>query len=167
MFYDQFIHVPLIIKLPSSSKGQPIKDLAQSVDIMPTVLSYLNIEIPSDVQGKSLLPLITSDAKRSVHNFVFGQTRESAYLRSHRWKLIAPREGIGKDNFPADKFYDVLNDPQELTDISASRSNMYRVLKKQLNGHLNSLAVYIDEQYSFPAHIDKETQERIKNTGYW
>jgi arylsulfatase A-like enzyme len=167
MFYDQFIHVPLIIKFPSSSKGETINNLAQSVDIMPTVLSYLNIETPSHVQGKSLLPLVTSDAKKSVHNFVYGQTRESAYLRSHRWKLFAPRDGIGKDTFPEDKLYDVLNDPQELTDLSVSRSNMYRELKKHLNEHLNSLAVYIDEQYFFPAYIDKETQERIKDTGYW
>lgn len=40
---EELIHVPLIIKMPNAKNGRRIKDLAQSIDIMPTVLELVGI----------------------------------------------------------------------------------------------------------------------------
>ena len=69
--YDEVIHVPLIIKHPNIKNGKRINGLVQLIDIMPTVLDFLNIEQPKEnnIQGISLLPLIFEG--KSVNEYVY------------------------------------------------------------------------------------------------
>jgi arylsulfatase A-like enzyme len=56
--YDETIHVPLLIKLPRGS-GKRIENRVELVDVLPTLLQAVGVEIPHEVQGESLLELIT------------------------------------------------------------------------------------------------------------
>lgn len=47
--------VPLIIRFPHGEFAGRIKNNAQNLDIAPTVLDYLNLDIPSWMEGQSLL----------------------------------------------------------------------------------------------------------------
>ena len=61
--YDEIAHIPLMIYHPDFSEqgGTRRKALTQSIDIMPTLLDLYDKEIPEDVLGKSLLPLMKDD----------------------------------------------------------------------------------------------------------
>ena len=57
--YDETIHVPLLVKLPKAvSAGKRVENRVELVDVMPTLLQSVSIDIPKDVQGKSLLELM-------------------------------------------------------------------------------------------------------------
>jgi arylsulfatase A-like enzyme/Flp pilus assembly protein TadD len=56
--YDETIHVPLLMKLPHASGENRIENQVELVDVLPTLLQECGIEIPKEVQGESLLPLI-------------------------------------------------------------------------------------------------------------
>jgi arylsulfatase A-like enzyme/Flp pilus assembly protein TadD len=56
--YDETIHVPLLIKLPRGS-GKQIENRVELVDVLPTLLQAVGIEIPKEIQGESLLGLMT------------------------------------------------------------------------------------------------------------
>jgi arylsulfatase A-like enzyme/Tfp pilus assembly protein PilF len=56
--YDETIHVPLLIKLPRGS-GKRIENRVELVDVLPTLLQAVGVEIPQEVQGESLLELMT------------------------------------------------------------------------------------------------------------
>ncbi|MFW6128800.1 MAG: sulfatase [Candidatus Aminicenantaceae bacterium] len=57
--YNEEIHVPIIIKLPGNQFAGSRKDFFVSqVDVFPTVLDFLNIELPESVDGESLFDLI-------------------------------------------------------------------------------------------------------------
>jgi arylsulfatase A-like enzyme/Tfp pilus assembly protein PilF len=65
--YDETIHVPLLIKLPQVGAKNGAKGVAKKIDerveladIMPTLLQSAGIEVPKEVQGESLLPLMRS-----------------------------------------------------------------------------------------------------------
>ena len=59
--YDETIHVPLLIKLPNGdSAGKRVETRVELADIMPTVLHTVNIDVPKEVQGESLLELMKS-----------------------------------------------------------------------------------------------------------
>ncbi|MGA3091701.1 MAG: sulfatase-like hydrolase/transferase [Terriglobales bacterium] len=73
--YDETIQVPLLIKLPRPglaakrstaelSAGQRIDSRVELIDILPTLLRVTGIEIPSEVQGESLLALIEAGARK-------------------------------------------------------------------------------------------------------
>ncbi len=63
--YDETIHVPLVIKLPGGaaagedSGGERIENQVELVDVLPTILQAVGVSIPLEVQGQSLLELIT------------------------------------------------------------------------------------------------------------
>jgi arylsulfatase A-like enzyme/Flp pilus assembly protein TadD len=69
--YDETIHVPLMIKLPADaaagkgSGGERIENQVELVDVLPTILQAVGVAIPKEVQGQSLLELMTSRAKPS------------------------------------------------------------------------------------------------------
>ncbi len=53
--YNVTMHVPLIIHLPGNPATQTVADPVSLVDLMPTVLAATGLDIPSQVQGRSLL----------------------------------------------------------------------------------------------------------------
>jgi arylsulfatase A-like enzyme len=63
--YDAVIRVPLILRFPGPKgpRGKVIKPQVHSVDLMPTILDLVGEDVPSAVQGKSLLPLIRTKEK--------------------------------------------------------------------------------------------------------
>jgi arylsulfatase A-like enzyme len=61
LLYQEQIRVPLLLRIPGVEGGGRITDLVRSIDIFPTVLDYLGISIPEDIQGRSLRPLLEGD----------------------------------------------------------------------------------------------------------
>ncbi len=167
VYWDQLVHVPLIVKLPGETRSARINTLVQSIDIMPTILDYLKIEIPYHAQGRSLLPLMWTDSTASRQDYVFGANRISAYLRNHMWKLIAPRDlQKNKANMRL-ALYNIKDDPEEHTNLAEKHPDLAAKLFKRLTNHLEALPKYSEGDDNFPADMDEQTRERIKKTGYW
>jgi len=62
--YDTEIKTALTLRFPDSkAAGTRISRQVQGVDILPTILDYLQIPINHEIQGASLLPLVTGDNK--------------------------------------------------------------------------------------------------------
>lgn len=59
VYFDQSIHIPLLIRDPSSNanktRNQLLNIMTESVDIMPSILDWLDIDIPRQCDGQSLL----------------------------------------------------------------------------------------------------------------
>jgi len=56
--YTEVSAIPLLVYLPGADKTEHLQTLAQSVDMMPTILNFMGGEIPETVQGKSLMPVL-------------------------------------------------------------------------------------------------------------
>ncbi|MCD6347191.1 MAG: sulfatase, partial [Bacteroidales bacterium] len=62
--YEESFRTPLLVKYPPTIKaGSSSTMLAQNVDFAPTLLEMAGIEIPTDMQGMSLLPLFEGEGK--------------------------------------------------------------------------------------------------------
>jgi hypothetical protein len=58
--WNSFQRIPLIIHFPNNEYSGHIKNNVQLLDVAPTILDYLNYEIPTWMEGRSLLePSIT------------------------------------------------------------------------------------------------------------
>jgi len=114
--YDEHVHIPLLVRFPGK-KGPAgrVRALTETVDIFPTVLDLFALPIPSSVQGKSLLPLITGE-RRAVHDFVFARaegTPESYLVRDQRWAMILFKGG------ELQALYDLERDPWQARNVIA------------------------------------------------
>lgn len=69
---DAVIKNALIMKFPNSEYGgKKIPEQVQGIDIMPTILNYLEIPVNHEAQGVSLLPLIQGNKDILSSDFTF------------------------------------------------------------------------------------------------
>ncbi|MEI6073525.1 MAG: sulfatase-like hydrolase/transferase [Verrucomicrobiae bacterium] len=69
-FYDGALKMPGIIAGPGIPLGKVFEGLAESVDLMPTLLELAAVPVPAEVQGKSWCPAIRGDGA-AVHRNVY------------------------------------------------------------------------------------------------
>jgi arylsulfatase A-like enzyme len=55
--YQELLAIPLLIYIPDAPPAT-YSGLTSAVDLMPTVLDIMGLEVPSIVEGKSLLPMV-------------------------------------------------------------------------------------------------------------
>jgi arylsulfatase len=87
--FDETTRVPLYWWDSQIMKGRKIPALVQHVDIYPSILDRLGIEVPDEIRGRSLYTLMSS-AKTRVHDFVFAEhARACQYtIRTEDWQYI-------------------------------------------------------------------------------
>lgn len=58
-YFDQSIHIPLVVRDPSiaanTTRGRQLDMMTESVDLMPSILDWLGLQIPRQCDGSSLL----------------------------------------------------------------------------------------------------------------
>src|SRR5699024_1752569 len=56
--YEQSMRTPLLMKFPESIETREQADeMVQNIDWAPTILDVAGVEVPDDIQGKSLVPI--------------------------------------------------------------------------------------------------------------
>ena len=124
--YDENIRVPLVIKHPKISPKK-INSQVQLIDVAPTILDFLNIPIPEQFQGKTLLPLIKSVAPKNFNQYVFSESfYNTAYIRIIRtleWKLLVHANK---------ELYNLIDDPKEKNNLINEYPKIARELETKL-----------------------------------
>src|ERR1700719_1013303 len=160
--YNATLHVPVIIHLPGETAAKTVSDLVTLTDLMPTVLKELKIEVPAQVQGRSLLPLPV--ANKEVPNSVYAET----FLpRLHfNWSELRSVE-TGKYQFiqaPKPELYDLVADPGETRNLYADKKAVGDELQARLRALVSQYSA--DQELAEKTGLDPALMERLKSLGY-
>lgn len=138
--YDEQLHVPLIIKLPGQTTGKIITDRVSSIDVMPTILDLMDVQVSEkakkQLQGNSLVPAMKGEP---VTRDVFSETdyRLFTFKRSiitqDGWKLIYTLETKGRE------LYDLNADPGETKNRADAEPKRADELERKLFAHFQSI----------------------------
>jgi len=138
--YDEQLRVPLVFKLPGRSGGKNVADRVSSIDLMPTILDVLDVEVPDRVarqlRGRSLVPAMLGE---DVARDVFSETdyREYTFKRSvvtpDGWKLIYTLETKTRE------LYDLNTDPGETRNLAAADPTRADELQRKVFSHSKSI----------------------------
>ncbi len=117
--HRQVLHVPLIVRLPSSDPrraqraGARVDRTVLGVDLTPSLIELAGLEPIPGVQGTSWVPALLGELDRwpLAWSEVGTPANESAALRWNSYKLIADRRRIDPP-----LFYDLEFDPAEKFD---------------------------------------------------
>ncbi len=62
-YYEEISHIPLIVHHPALAdrSGTRVGGLTQTYDLMPTMLDIFGLEVPVEVQGRSVLSLVRGE----------------------------------------------------------------------------------------------------------
>lgn len=123
--YEEQVRVPLVISAPGAVAPRRIEEVVQSIDLLPTVLSALDIPRPPRVRGRDLGPLLTGE-RPSGPGLALAETEEQALLAEGKLRVICQRK-IG-----ACQMFDVERDPGQTTDRSGDEAARFRELRGRL-----------------------------------
>jgi choline-sulfatase len=160
--YDSTTHVPLIMAGPDVPSGQAIQEQVRSIDVMPTILAFLNLPAGPEAQGVSLWPLIGQNQKvRSNYSYLetlYPRTymgwSELRAMRTDSWKLIIA---------PHPELYNLERDPQETTNLIAKNPAEADQLQKKIWEAVGT-GPKAEKVASSP--VDSQTRQELESLGY-
>jgi tetratricopeptide (TPR) repeat protein len=163
--YGENINVPLIFFCPNKlPKNKRVSTRAGLVDIVPTILDFLEIgdpDLPIHLDGLSLLPLINGNT---------GKERIFYMESMFPWEAMgcAPVKGIikGKYKFidlPKPELYDLDNDGEEKDNLYLKKNIPAKKLKQLLNTLTSG---YNPLQFQSQRTLSSEEEKKLKTLGY-
>lgn len=170
--YSELTHVPLVIRFPESMhvESTEVDELVRSIDILPTILDYLEIEYDNEmderVEGKSLRPLIENGQNADPPEYAVTEKRvrdEDALrigIRNEEWSFIYD----GKDG--STELYDLTKDSNEQNDIAGEERAPLSRFKEMLEDRFEQIS-QTSENVTIPdLEESAEVEERLRALGY-
>jgi arylsulfatase A-like enzyme len=119
--FEESLKMPFVVRWPGHIKpGTRNKKLIQNIDYAPTFLEIAGLDVPAEVQGKSLLPLFKNPKDENWRDTIYYHYYE------HGGEHQVPRhEGVRSSQFKLINFYsndgfnlfDLEKDPQEMKNV--------------------------------------------------
>lgn len=162
-YYDASYHIPLIIRCPTApsigaaadaTRGTFVPSFTENIDIMPTILDYLGVEIPEQCDGYSLRPLLENASappgwRSEVHwqvdfrDIVNPRHERELAITQHQCGISVIRDERYKYvHFTAlpPLFFDLKNDPHEACNLAEDANYASLVLhyaQKMISWRMN------------------------------
>src|SRR5580704_4640408 len=147
--FEPAVRSALLMRLPGAVSGvRSTSGLVELIDVLPTILELCGVARPSNLQGRSLAPLLRGETT-SHRDYVISEyaDNEEAMIRTPRWKLIygtgnrRRRDGYARDEpvpGPFVQLYDLETDPEEITNLAQhiESAGLVERLLRQLADHL-------------------------------
>jgi arylsulfatase A-like enzyme len=143
--YEESLRMPFIIRYPKEIKGGSINDdIVQNLDFAPTFLDFAGIQMPRDMQGRSLRNLLQGktppDWRQTAYYHYFEYPAVHAVkrhygIRTQRYKLMHFYYDIN-----AWELYDLDKDPHEMNNVYEQAT--YSAVVKELTEELERLRAF-------------------------
>ncbi|MCI0416952.1 sulfatase-like hydrolase/transferase [bacterium] len=158
--YNTTMHVPLFIRMPGG-KSKTVEELVSHIDLVPTILDLVGIQIPAAVHGASIIPIIEGKEKKKRVAY-----SESFYSLFHYgWSAL---EGVTSKKYkyiqaPRPELFEVQKDWGEMKNIAQQNGPLARAMKSELDG---IITVYAKKDLQSPRNMDLEMAEKLRSLGY-
>ena len=121
--YEESLRMPLVVRWPGTAvPGTVDNHLVQNLDFAPTFLAAAGVAAPSDMQGRSLVPLMRGDNpadwRQSVY-YHYYEFPEPHRVPSHYGVRTRTHKLIWYDDRREWELFDLTKDPRELRSIHA------------------------------------------------
>lgn len=153
--YDESLRIPMIVRYPRLfSRAKARDEMVLNIDLAPTLLELAGVKVPSEMQGRSWLPLLAGKANEWRKSFLAEYFLETNHLdtptmlavRTETAKLI---EYPGHDQWT--ELFDLANDPYETTNLAGDAAHAAQLaeMKAELDHQVKATA------YLVPSYADK------------
>ena len=130
--YQELIRVPWILRYPGAAPRR-VSETVSTVDIAPTVLASVGVSVPAMMEGSDRTRQIFGSGAPALSAAVSDFLDDRRSIRAGRWKLVL--RGL------TPTFFDLENDPRELTELDMAEhpiaARYCRVLIGQFLGALD------------------------------
>ena len=146
--YDGGLRTPIMVRWPGKVKPEDRPELANSIDLAPTILKACGLAPTKEMQGIDLLDDTALAKRKSTYGAIYLHNavdihKPSAnltyrWLIDGNWKLILPhKENVTTKAKHRDtgetELYNLAKDPHERNNLAKARQDLIKSLAKQLN----------------------------------
>ena len=134
--WDTSLRVPTAVRWPGMIRpGKQVDGTVSNLDWFPTVLALCGTKVPdgTTIRGRDFSPLLRGQkidwdndlyAEYSMHH---GATTHMRMWRTPRWKYMKDFANPGRE-----ELFDLLNDPNEMTNLADSNNERHAQIRKAL-----------------------------------
>ncbi len=139
--YDESFKIPLLIRWPNKIRpGTTNDEMVQNLDFAQTFLEAAQISAPADMQGESLIPLLTGNGAEWTRDAVYYHYYEYPAVHSvkRHYGVVTKDYKLIHFYYDVDEWelYDRKNDPQEMKNVydDPTYAETVKMLKAKLAG---------------------------------
>ena len=157
--HDTSMRVPLIIRAPWLEGTRVVEGPVSLVDVYPTVLDILDIEVPEGIQGQSVADYLVEgrvpDRELFMETMLPTISERSAIfgIQTEHWKLILRKNRV--------KLFHRLSDPGEQKNIAEQNALVRNWLVDLVQGYFRTKSLKAERFKPSPEHI-----EQLRALGY-
>ena len=153
--YEESMHTPLIMHLPKGLDARgDITELVQNIDYGPTILDLAGINLPEDMHGISMLPLLKGEHPVNWRKALYYHFYE--YPAEH---MVKRHYGVRTERYKLIHFYNDI-DVWELYDLKNDPAEMYNIYgqpgTEEVTAELKTTLLDLQQQYNDPVRFGPE-----------
>ncbi|MEL6589426.1 MAG: sulfatase [Bacteroidota bacterium] len=120
--YDESFKTPLMIRWPNEiTPGTTTEEMVQNLDFAQTFLEMAGIAAPEDMQGESLMPLLTGNTEQWTRDAVYYHYYEypAVHMVKRHYGVVTTEYKLAHFYYDVDEWelYDRKKDPMELQNV--------------------------------------------------
>jgi choline-sulfatase len=164
------VRVPLLLRFPFPTPPQRVTSQVRNLDLAPTLLELLSVEVPKGFEGRSLVPLLAGSATEpdrpafaalGTPLFADAAVQQALHDGHFTYARNAPEPPGVRPG--AELLFDRLVDPDENVDLAALEPARRDALRAQLEAHMAGSAAGVR---ATDVYIDPAIAERLRAMGY-
>ncbi len=118
--YEESFRTPMLVRYPGRIKaGQTNKAYTLNLDLAPTLLDWIGLPIPSDMQGRSMKKLLHNGSDRTWRDEIYYHYYERSFGLTRHY-------GVKTDRYKLIRFYGEVNS-WELYDLKRDKAEMHNL----------------------------------------
>lgn len=162
--YDESFKTPLIIRWPGVIEaGRRNDEMVQNLDFAPTFLEAGGIDVPNDMQGESLMPILKNQMGDWQREEVYYHYYEypAVHMVKRHYGIVTKEYKLTHFYYDVDEWelYDRKNDPLEMNNVYEDPD--YAEVVLDLKNRLQALRV----KYKDSKELDQQYIEKYRERG--
>jgi len=161
--YEETMRIPFALHFPDSAKfpAGTRPELVTHLDVAPTVLSYLGIGTPNEMQGRDLMPALREQAPVPVEPIVLYSSGHDRLALVH-----AERKLLYDQATDHAELYALDDDPLEQVDLAPGNPDAVKEAIDRLRQAVDALPKPDPDRAVPGVRLDAGTVEELKALGY-
>lgn len=168
--YNESFKTPLMISWPKKIKaGSKSDEMVQNLDFAQTFLEAAGITAPEDMQGESLMPLLTGNTVKWDRDAVYYHYYEypAVHMVKRHYAIVTKEYKLVHYYFDVDEWelIDRNNDPYEMRNVYGDPK--YADIQKELHERLESLRLKYGDSKELSQQYINTYLDDIEAKGVW
>ncbi len=155
--YDELLRVPLMIRFPKGAHRGVVNTQVQTIDVLPTILEFCEIDLDPHVMGHSLLAY-KNGANEHQQFPVFSERADLISMRTEKFKYIYNME------LKTGELYNLQNDPDESKNLADEDAKAAAQMQSEILRWAEITRKAMTDQSG--VKVDEKSVKELRSLGY-